>query len=183
MNQHGLVVTLIEKRCLHLVNSWDYTVLRDGTTAKAGGLDAAEWLRVGQANEYLNRYIKMAEYLSNDEMMLSSLVGRSGPTFFINTGDRKNCARKDLPSTFEERLIIIGLVGPLFQKQGQMDAALMWTPLDQALTKTSRRRQQDPRVTRLFLKFFGCDKLPDSSSRFNHEVYNPASASPLKPRC
>jgi hypothetical protein len=104
-------------------------------------------------------------------MMLSSFAGTSGPTFFINTGDRKNCARKDPTGTFEERGIIFGLVGPRFQKQGQMDAALMCAPLDRALIKTSRRRQQDSGVTKLFLKFFGCDKLPGSSSRFNHEVY------------
>jgi hypothetical protein len=49
----------------------------------------------------------MEEYLSYDEMMLSSLLGTSGPTFFINTGDRKNVSRKDSKGTFQERGIII----------------------------------------------------------------------------
>ena len=47
----------------------------------------------------------------------------------------------------------------------------MCPPLDQVLIKTPRRRQQDSKVTRLLLKFFGCDKVPKSNSRFNHEVY------------
>lgn len=84
MSQHDLVARLVEKRCLHFVNAWDYTVLRDCTNAKSkdSGLDAIEWLRVGQPDEHLNKYIKMEDYMTYDEMMLSSLIGSSGPTFF-----------------------------------------------------------------------------------------------------
>lgn len=44
-------------------------------------------------------------------MMLSPLIGTSGPTYFINTVDRTNCGRKNPKGTFEERGIIVGLVG------------------------------------------------------------------------
>ena len=100
MGPHDLVVRLIEKRCLHFVNSHDYTVLRDGTNSnlKADGFDAVKWLRVGQSNEYLNQYIKMAEYLTYDEMMLSSLIGSSGPAF-LSTPATAKTARKKILST------------------------------------------------------------------------------------
>jgi hypothetical protein len=124
----------------------------------------------------------MEEYLSYDEMMLASLLGTSGPTFFINTGDRKNASRKDPEGIFQKRGIIIGLVGPRLHKPGQMDAALMKPHIDPALAR-SGERQQDPRVTRLFLSFFGSDKLPGPSSRFGSDVYKAGFDSPSRPFC
>lgn len=46
----------------------------------------------------------------------------------------------------------------------------MQPPIDQALARSSER-QQDPRVTRLFLSFFGSEKLPGPRSTFGVDVY------------
>jgi hypothetical protein len=36
----------------------------------------------------------MTEYLTNDEMSISSLLGVATPTFFINDGNRRNGGEK-----------------------------------------------------------------------------------------
>lgn len=47
---------------------------------------------------------------SYDEIMLGSLLGVSGPSYFINDGDRQNGGIVGEEGTFEPRGIIIGLV-------------------------------------------------------------------------
>ena len=153
MSQHDLVARLVTKRALHFVQSHDWTALRDGTHTQSGVFDSEkEWLLVGTAKEHLNEFIMLKEYLLYDEMMLSSLLGTSGSTFFVNTSTRNNCSELDPTIPHQDRGIIVGLVGARFAKRGQMDYALMLPPLDEAVASS---RQQDPGVTDIFQDFFG----------------------------
>lgn len=97
----------MEKRPLAFVGSSDSTKLRDGTLV--AGL-RNEWDCVGTENESANKYLKLAEYLSYDEIMLGSLLGVSSPSYFINEGSRRNIGRPGRPGSFEPRGVIIGLV-------------------------------------------------------------------------
>lgn len=146
MSQSDLIARLIKQRCLHFVGSHDYTVLRDGTS----GVARNEWLRVGTADEHLNNHIFLTDYLSYDEMMLASLLGSSGPTYFINDGKRDNRAQLDPSTPHQERGIIVGLVGARFQQPGHMDGALILPP--NPLSPTYPRRQ-DPGVSSLLQNF------------------------------
>lgn len=97
----------MEKRPLVFFLDIDATTLRDGTQIQDG---TAEWDRVGKDEEKANEKLQLAEYLSYDEIMLGSLLGVSGPSYFINDGNRFNLGNKGQASSFEPRGMIVGLV-------------------------------------------------------------------------
>ncbi|KAK3697469.1 hypothetical protein LTR37_017415 [Vermiconidia calcicola] len=155
---------LVIKRALHLVQVHDYTVLRDGVHQPMFDWNA-EWRRVATTEEHLNQYVKLKDYLSYDEMMLASLLGTSGPSFFINTGPRDNRAELNPEVPHQERGIMVGLVGARFAAKGQMDHALMLPPVADG---PSPRRRQDHRMSKVFQEFFGHEK---DDKRFNIPLY------------
>jgi hypothetical protein len=146
------IIRLVRNRPLVFMNSADHTVLRDGTAA---GALADEWDRVGTDAEARNEHVKLADYLSYDEMMLGSLLGVSGPSSFINVGDRYNRGRPDKPGSFEERGVVVGVVGARFERHDRMDSALMQPP-----PPTPR---QHAALTQLFTDFFGARRDEDAA--------------------
>ncbi|KAK5121654.1 hypothetical protein LTR85_004826 [Meristemomyces frigidus] len=163
MSQHDLVARLIKQRPLHFVQHHDYTVLRDGTS----GAMREEWLPVGTAEQHRNTHVFLQDDLSYDEMMLSSLLGTSGPTFFINTGHRKNCAKINPKAPHQDRGIFVGLVGARFAQLGHMDAACILPPI-KTHKNTYFFSKQDPGLTKLFQDFFGGRS---DGSEFNLSIY------------
>lgn len=115
------VSRLIEKRPLVFMGAMDHTMLRSGEVPRAPTTD--EWDRVGTAKQHLNQYLTLTEYLSYDEIMLASLIGVSGQSFFINDGNRFNSGQPGLPGLFEPRGVIIGLVGARFEREDRMDSS------------------------------------------------------------
>ncbi|QDS75265.1 hypothetical protein FKW77_000839 [Venturia effusa] len=139
-----LTTRLIEKRPLAFLTGSDTTMLRDGTRLS----DAVEeWDRNGTDQQRLNKVLTLEEYLSYDEIFLSSLIGVSGWTYFINRGSRNNHAKKREFPKWEERGVILGLVGARFEREGRMDSSLILPP------STSDNRH--PLLRKLFLDFFG----------------------------
>ncbi|KAH8156131.1 hypothetical protein CIB48_g12116 [Xylaria polymorpha] len=114
------VARLVAKRALVFMGREDFTVLRSGQ--RIGGA-YREWDRVGTEEEASNKHLFLRDYLSYDEIMLSSLIGVSGPSFFINDGRRTNIGRRDTAGEFEPRGIIVGLVGARFEREDRMDSA------------------------------------------------------------
>lgn len=152
------VARLIEKRPLVFMGPEDFTVLREGECVDCL---AEEWDRVGTEEESVNRYLKLASYLSYDEIMLSSLLGVSGPSYFINDGNRGNSAKPGRQGTFEPRGIIMGLVGARFERPGRMDSIFV--------QKEGQEWRQDERLTKIFTDFFGQPRRPDCS--FDDKMY------------
>ncbi|KAK5170325.1 uncharacterized protein LTR77_004912 [Saxophila tyrrhenica] len=153
------VTRLIEKRPLVFMNGHDHTVLRDGGTI--GNDTTTEWDRNGTEYQQQNRYLTLQEYLSYDEIMLSSLIGVSGPSYFINDGNRYNQGKSGEPGSFEERGIIIGLVGARFERLDRMDSIFVLPAEDSP--------HQHPGLTKIFAGFFGV--ALDSSLDFNNAMY------------
>ena len=153
------VSRLIEKRPLVFMGATDHTMLRDGTTIHTN--PAKEWDRNGTEKQHLNQYLTPEEYLSYDEIMLSSLIGVSGPSFFINDGDRYNQGRPGAKGTFQERGIIIGLVGARFERDDRMDSVHILVPV--------KNPQQDPKLSQIFQDFFGAERSPEAA--FDVEMY------------
>lgn len=79
----------------------DYTKLRDGR--RIPGNASLEWDRNGTDQQHLNKYLRIEDYLTYDEIMLGSLIGVSGPSYFINQGGRSNNGKRQQKDTFEER--------------------------------------------------------------------------------
>lgn len=153
------VSRLIAKRPLTFMNSYDFTMLRDGTIIDDDA--TAEWDRNGTAAQRENKCLTLSEYLSYDEIMLSSLIGVSGPSYFINDGNRYNQGIAAKPGTFQSRGVIIGLVGARFERPGRMDSIF--------ILPSARSQHQDPRLTSIFESFFGFER--DDSVPFNKDMY------------
>jgi len=119
-------------------------MLRNG---KQLGNARMEWDRNGTELQHLNENLTLEEYLSYDEIMLSSLIAASGPTYFINTGSRYNAGQIDSKTEHQERGIIIGLVGSRFERDGRMDSIHILSPTSKPL--------QHPELSAIFEDFFG----------------------------
>src|SRR5688572_24906514 len=105
------------KRPFTFYLSCDDTLMRDGTRLK-------DWLKVGVevdgkyiSNIYLfvDNNTRFLEYLTYEELPISSLYAVASPTFFINNGDRRNCGKIGDAGTYEPEGVFIGLVGARFE--------------------------------------------------------------------
>ncbi|KAI0449973.1 hypothetical protein F5B21DRAFT_492626 [Xylaria acuta] len=153
------VARLVEKRALVFLGRDDFTVLRSG---KQIGGAYREWDRVGtEEEERSNRHLFLGDYLSYDEIMLSSLIGVSSPSFFINDGRRDNMGRPDRTGEFEPRGVIVGLVGARFERDDRMDSAYV--------LKSFRDARQHPELRDIFFEFFGRRKNP--AVNFDADMY------------
>lgn len=113
MNMNQFIDRLIEKRPYMFMGSEDFSILRNGKMGK-GGFE-------GIGTDHENPILSLEDYLSYDEMELSALLCMSTPTYFINSGSRKNKGVKEKASSHEESGIYVGVVGPRFEKPGLMD--------------------------------------------------------------
>ncbi|KAF2224181.1 hypothetical protein BDZ85DRAFT_98498 [Elsinoe ampelina] len=112
-----LIQRLIQKRPLVFFNPRDTTLLRNHERI---GSAASMWDRVGTENE--SPQIKMADYLTYDEMMVSSLIGVSGYTPYVNDGNRHNRGKVANLHSIQSEGVQIGLVGARFERPGKMDS-------------------------------------------------------------
>ena len=152
MTWEQLIARLFHKRPLTFMGPRDNTVLRNGTMLDSNAFE--EWDCNGTDRQHLNKTLTLEDYLSYDEIMLSSLAGVSGPSFFINDGSRGNCAVPGRPGTFEPRGIIVGLVGPRFERIDRMDSVHILTP--------AAKSHQAPAISNLFQDFFGVARDRDT---------------------
>jgi hypothetical protein len=151
------VSRLITKRPLTFMGGGDFTILRDGNTIDH---ETDEWDRNGTALQHKNKHLTLTEYLSYDEIMLSSLIGVSGQSYFINDGNRYNTGKPGRTGTFEERGVIVGLVGARFERDDRMDTIFILP---------GKNEHQDARLTAIFESFFGATKSGDTS--FDKKAY------------
>ncbi|KAB2569945.1 hypothetical protein DBV05_g11373 [Lasiodiplodia theobromae] len=163
-----LATRLIEKRPLCFLGHGDTTRLRDNRWI---GPAYAEWDRVGTPAQHRNRFLTLTEYLSYDEIMLGSLLAVSGPTHFINSGGRYNCAVPAADSnSFQRRGVMVGLVGPRFERDGQHDSAIICKPprSSSSSRQVKGAATMDADVRRLIQQWL----LPDDAidDRENEEV-------------
>lgn len=115
-NIHLFIVRLIKQRPLCFFGTDDTTLLRDGTKLAFAG---QQWDRVGSDDE--SSSLRMEDYLTYEEMMISSLLGVSGYTAYLNDGRRTNNGLLRLDQAHREGTQI-GLVGARFEREGRMDS-------------------------------------------------------------
>lgn len=152
------VARLLEMRPLVFMGGHDYTVLPNNVELHGA---AAEWDRVGTEAEARNQYLVLRDYLSYDEMMLGSLLGVSGPSYFINDGSRYNSARPGKAGTFEPRGVIAGLVGARFEREGRMDHRLVLSSGDSLPLE----------LEAAYERFFACPLSTAPKGRFDARLY------------
>jgi hypothetical protein len=164
-----LAARFINARPLAFVGSSDFTLLREGTTVDSNATQ--EWDRNGTAFQHLNTHLTLEHYLSYDEIMLSSLLGVSGPSYFINTGSRYNRARPAPERSYEPRGIIVGLVGSRFERENRMDSVHIIPPAASPEEEESEEAEtlQDPAVSTMIQTFLGAPR--DSTLDFDIVMY------------
>lgn len=90
----------------------DETLLRDMTKNK-------DWNKVGTDSE---GYIKLREYISYDEMLISALVSVATPSFFVNNGERRNAGKQGEPGSYEPEGIYLAMIGGRFEHEDRMES-------------------------------------------------------------
>lgn len=123
-NTDALIDRLLQKRPLSFFTSTDSTILRQHHKGSPKALQS-EWFKVGTTQEGL---IKMADYLTYEEMELAALLAVSTPTYFINEGSRENGGKKGKNWTYPLKGYIIGAVGARFEVPGRMEHRHMVLP-------------------------------------------------------
>ncbi|XP_059062704.1 uncharacterized protein LOC131855447 [Achroia grisella] len=103
---------ILEKRSICFMSKQDLYKLRTGE------LGAGGWDNIGTPSEFPP--LVLADYLSYDELKVSALVTVSGPTTCINSGSRHNAGRV-AEQNIQTDAIIMGIIGPRFQRPGRMD--------------------------------------------------------------
>jgi hypothetical protein len=154
-----LAARFIQARPLAFLGSSDYTLLRDGTALDSNATQ--EWDRNGTDLQHLNTHLTLENHLSYDEIMLSSLLGVSGPSHFINTGSRYNRARPAPEGSYESRGIIVGLVGARFEREDRMDSVHILPPTALSARQPEEiQTLQDPAVSAMIQTFLGAPRDP-----------------------
>jgi len=112
----------------------------------------------------------MQDYLSYDEMLLSSLLAVSTPCHFINRGDRSNKGAIDKMGTFERRGVYLAQVGARFERPGLMEwQHLVVDNLQNTVENgygpaapPSKRRE----ILRAWARFYGLEYFPTYDEAF-----------------
>lgn len=113
-NVMDLINRLLSKRPAVFVGPYDKYLLLDGT------LGGGSWENIGTDHE--KPPLILENYLSYDELKISSLVSISSYTHFINRGHRNNSGIYEGDrSGIEEEGIIIGIVGPRLHKTNAVE--------------------------------------------------------------
>uniref|UniRef100_A0A6B2L2Z7 Uncharacterized protein n=1 Tax=Arcella intermedia TaxID=1963864 RepID=A0A6B2L2Z7_9EUKA len=114
MTRSKYINRLIRNRPLVFYTPMDVSILRNSNEPPG-----SDWRLIGTNHEGA---ILMRDYLSYDEIQLSTLLGVSSPTYFINNGNRNNKGVPSEPGTFEEYGIYLGLTGARFEHFDLMES-------------------------------------------------------------
>ena len=92
-------------------NSFDKYYLVDGYMGSGGFEDIG----------FKNKILPIEDFMTYDEIKLAALLSISSRSIFINNGSRNNHGSLGKPGSYVEEGIIIGQVGPRFQKPEVME--------------------------------------------------------------
>ncbi|CAG9568697.1 unnamed protein product [Danaus chrysippus] len=112
MSVTDFIERILNKRAVSFLGPRDRYQLITGATGSGG------WESVGTLQQ--KAPLVLENCLSYDEMKLSSMLYVSGLTYCINDGRRRNSGVVEEEGV-EEEAVIIGLIGPRFQRRCRMD--------------------------------------------------------------
>ena len=153
MSVRDFVTRLISKRPLYFFTDNNNTMLRDGITPPA-----VDWIFVGSHNE---QSIKMKDYLTYDEMLISALLGVSTYTRFINCGSRLNCGSV-YANPFVKIGVMTALVGARFEMSTKMESVTLLIKSDKSnkSDNPAPKSDHDISLSGMWAKFYGQDRFP-----------------------
>lgn len=156
MTIHKFVKRAITKRPLSFVSGADIALLKDGTKTRNFGEN------IGSSDDKVYNY----EYLSYDEMLISSMILISCYTYFINNGRKDNNGQVDDKNSIEEKGMLMGVIGPRFEKENKMDwMTLLVTPVqnteENGYGKNADEKMYKTKFLRMLAKqMFGIEYFP-----------------------
>jgi hypothetical protein len=116
MDIFGLFHRCLTLRPLVFLTGADKYVLRDGLTRGYGLPGPPRFEDIGTTGE--QEPLVLASHQSYEEAEISSLLGISVPTHFINSGSSENPGTQADGGTYEPQAIFVGLVGPRLERPG-----------------------------------------------------------------
>eukprot|EP01126_Amoeba_proteus_P005718 TRINITY_DN1195_c0_g1_i13.p1 TRINITY_DN1195_c0_g1~~TRINITY_DN1195_c0_g1_i13.p1 ORF type:complete len:411 (+),score=88.76 TRINITY_DN1195_c0_g1_i13:541-1773(+) len=167
MNANQFICRLIKKRPLVFYTCHDLSILRDGTTPPA-----KEWKMIGSEEE--GDVLSLRDYLSYDEMAISSLISTCTPTFFINSGCRENSGKT---STHKQEFgYYFGMVGARFEVKNLMEAQHclvqnQYNTRENGFGPDADEDHPKTKLLRLWARFYGLQSFPCYTSITDSEEY------------
>ena len=107
----------------------------------------------------------LEDYISYDEMQISSLVSVASPSFFINSGSKYNNGKKQTNSNFERMGVYVGTVGARFEVFDRMESQhiLISKTFNKEENGFGKKRDQTNHLTKkmeIWEKFYRVDHFP-----------------------
>lgn len=130
MRIEDFIYRLFYSRPLAFSNAYDSIVLRPdyamiNPSASINTIGRVYQNQDNRGTDFINSVVNspalLKDYLSYDEISLATLLGLSGPTHFINNGNRFNRGQLGQPGSYEDRGVYVGLVGARLEKPGYME--------------------------------------------------------------
>jgi hypothetical protein len=133
-----------------------------------------DWNKVGEDDEGM---ITIDEYMTYDEIAISSLIGVAVPTLFINSGGRNNMGYPE--DDHEEWGIYVALTGARFEKRDKMESLhMLVSDYSTADNGYGEKATDSPRLKllKIWAQFYNM-KLPNNDFGFPsytevEEAYN-----------
>jgi len=114
-NLEELLNKLVQHRPILFMHASDKYMLPDKSWGRGG------FEEIGKGEDDSLDRLRLCEYNGYDEMKLAALVSVGCQSAFINEGDRYNRGVATAASAHEAQGVIVGQVGPRFERRGVMD--------------------------------------------------------------
>jgi len=172
-NTTKLMDRMLKKRPIVFMDCNDQYLLTSGESGEdPKGFDA-----IGSDKE--KKPLVMKALQTYDEMQLSSLVGVSTPTYFINSGGRMNNAIKGPKDSYEPYGYLVAQVGARFERPKRMEWKHLVVTASQNTAKNGYGKdssEPDDSLLNTWARFYRCPEgyLPtytDALARYEQDVH------------
>ena len=154
MQTAELITRLLTRRPLAFYNADDTFLLQDGRRGSAGD----GFVAIGTAHE--RPPLLLRDYISYNELLVSSLLAVSVPTFFISDCSRTNRAELGAAGTFEAEGVVVEAVGCRFERPGHNEWRHMVVTREQNTAARGYGLDRTARFLALWARLYRLRGLP-----------------------
>ena len=141
----------------------------DSWLTKSGEYGAGGWGEIGTEEEgETYEVLRLAEFMSYDEVKVGAMLQLSSPVVTINNGSRDNIGEPG--ENFLTTGVYVGAVGARFEKAGRMEYQDMLVTEDQNTEANGYGENNErPSLNKVFAKFYGMKNFHEFSDVKTHE--------------
>ena len=141
----------------------------DSWLTKSGEYGAGGWGLIGTEEEgETYEVLRLAEFMSYDEVKVAAMLQLSSPVVTINNGSCDNIGEPG--ENFLTTGVYVGAVGARFEKAGRMEYQDMLVTQDQNTEANGYGENNErPSLNKVFAKFYGMKNFHEFSDVKTHE--------------